>query len=255
MAVATICFQSRLLHRPTSLCALLPDESPIKSILYLFHGYSDGYKSFICNSGLARYCTGTPLAVIMPDAQCSFYMDTAYGQPYWQHISEEIPQVIQQWLKLDIPYANSFVGGISMGGYGAAKLALQKSDKFAQTYLLSPLTDIVEISKNGFASGKNNGAPQLNKLHLEAILGNRCIYGTSDDLFYLLEHGCAAKFPKFNIYTGTEDFMYNDILNFTQALTKKGVDCSLQTSSGNHSWITWEPFIADMVARIVAYVQ
>ena len=252
MAVATICFQSQLLHRPVSLYALLPDASPIKSVLYLLHGYSDGHASFIYNSALVQYCSGAPLAVIMPEAQCSFYMDTSYGQPYWKHISEEVPHVLQQWLQLDISRAHSFISGISMGGYGAAKLALQKPNQFAQAYLLSPVTDIVGIAQQGFVHERNDGAPQLNKFHFDAILGDRHIRDTSDDLFFLLEHGCVAAFPKFKIYTGTEDFMYNDILHFAYALTKRGADCSLQTSHGKHGWRTWEPFLADMVARIVA---
>ena len=85
----------------------------------------------------------------MPEAQCSFYMDTSYGQPYWKHISEEVPHVLQQWLQLDISRAHSFISGISMGGYGAAKLALQKPNQFAQAYLLSPVTDIVGIAQQG----------------------------------------------------------------------------------------------------------
>ena len=255
MAVATICFQSQLLHRPVSLYTLLPDTSPIKSVLYLLHGYSDGQASFIYNSALVQYCAGTPLAVVMPEAQCSFYIDTAYGQPYWEHVSEEIPKILQQWLQLDIPRAHSFVGGISMGGYGAAKLALQKPSHFAQAYLFSPVTDIVKISQQGFGHEKGNGAPPFNKLHFDALLGNRHIRDTSDDLFFLLEHGHVAQFPKFKIYTGTEDCMYNDILHFAQTLTKEGVDCSLQTSPGNHGWRTWEPFLADMVAHIAACAQ
>ena len=255
MAVSTICFHSRILHHPVSLCVLLPDASPIKSVLYLLHGYSDGHASFIYNSALTRYCAEIPFAVVMPEAQCSFYMDTAYGQLYWKHISEEIPQMLRQWLKLDISHARSFVGGISMGGYGAAKLALQKPNQFAQAYLISPVTDIVEIFQHGFVREKDNGAPLLNKLHLNAILGNRQIYDTDDDLFFLLKHGCAVELPEFKIYTGTEHFMYKDILRFVRTLTEVGADCSLQTSSGGHGWRTWEPFIADMVARIAACIR
>ena len=250
MAVSSICFQSQILNQPVSLSLMLPDTSPIKSVLYLLHGYSDGHNSFIYNSALARYCGGIPLAVIMPEAHCSFYMDTAYGRLYWQHISEEVPKVLQQWFKLDISRTNSFIGGISMGGYGAAKLAMQKPNKFSRAFLFSPVTDIVGISKRGLIDDKDSGVPRFNKLHFDSILGNRRIANTSDDLFFLIEHECIEKFPEFTIYTGTEDFMYKDILYFKQVLTKKGVECSLQTSLGNHCWKTWEPFLRDMVASI-----
>ena len=49
--------------------------------------------------------------------------------------------------------------------------------------------------------------------------------------------------------------MYKDILRFVRTMTEVGADCSLQTSSGGYGWRTWEPFIADMVARIAACIR
>lgn len=252
MALATFTFRSMLLHRPVPLTVLLPDNTPPKGVLYLLHGYSDGHDSFVRSGALERCCAQIPLAVVMPEAQCSFYLDTAYGQPYWQHISREVPQVLGQWLKLDIPRARSFVGGVSMGGYGAAKLALQETRRFSAAYLLSPITDLAQLAQCGFDREKDPDAPQLAELNLGAVLGHKGVAGTANDLYYLLAESEKPSLPEFTIYTGTEDFLYDEILRFNRALADKSVAHALHTSPGRHVWATWQPFLTDMAADIAA---
>lgn len=255
MAYIKISFQSQLLHRPASLAVLLPDGAKPVGTLYLLHGYSDGHESFIRNSALARYCSGIPVAVIMPEAQSSFYLNTAYGQQYWTHISEEVPRVLRYWLRLDVPRACSFVGGISMGGYGAAKFALQQPDRFSEAYLLSPVTDIAGVVQHGFDRSADSLAPDPDEMRLDAVVGGRNPLDTSDDLYFLLDRACASELPKFRIYTGSEDFLFDEIQRFVCALRMKGVDSALEIARGAHLWSTWEPFLSDMVARIDAQLR
>lgn len=249
MAFAAITFQSALLHRPVSVTLLLPENMRPKGILYMLHGFSDGAMSYVRSSVLERCCVGLPLTVVMPDAQCSFYLDTAYGQPYWKHISKEIPEMLKKWLAVEKP-VQCFVGGISMGGYGAAKFALQKPECFRKAYIISPVADFVSVSQNGFDRTLDADAPPREDLHMDALLGGRNPAGTSDDLFYLVECADVKRLPEFSIYTGTEDFMYKDIFSFYQALKARGANCSFTESPGKHTWATWDSFLADMVEDI-----
>ena len=254
MALATLSFDSALLHRPVSVSVLLPENTAPKGVLTLLHGYSNRYDSSLYFSRLPLYLLDIPLAVVMPDAGTSFYVDTAFGQPYWQHISREIPEKLNQWLRLDIPRERCFVAGISMGGYGAAKLALSFPERYSHAFLYSPVTDLAEIAENGFDRSIDSNAPTAEDLHFGSLLGGRKVRDAGDDLFYLLDTAQAESLPRFTIYTGTEDFLLRDIKRFARALEAKGLKPDIQTSPGIHCWYTWDPFIEKMAAQIAAWL-
>jgi len=252
MACATLTFDSTLLHRPVTCAALLPEDTTPKGVLVFLHGYTNRYDSVLHYSALERYLLGVPLAVVMPDVQCSFYMDTAYGQPFWRHVTCEIPEKLHQWLKLEVPRERRFVAGASMGGYGAAKMALCAPRHFAKAFLFSPVTDMVKVAERGFDQRLDAGAPALEDLHMDALLGGRQIRNSEDDLYYLLEKVNVSELPQFTVYTGTEDFLYSDIVEFVSALERKGARPEIHTTHGVHGWQTWDPFLAQMAAKIAA---
>lgn len=252
MAFAELTLNSRLLHRPVCLSVLLPDTGEPKAVLTFLHGFTNRHDSALYYSSLPRYCQDLPLAVVFPDVQCSFYLDTAYGQPYWQHITQEIPEMLHMWLRLDVPAQRCFVAGISMGGYGAAKMALQNPSGYAHAFLFSPVTDLADIARNGFDQTLDPNAPPLADLHMDALLNGRPVPGSSDDLYQLLCDANSRDLPRFTIYTGTEDFLYKPICRFAQSLSEKGADVQLLTSPGIHCWKTWDPFLEKMAAAIAA---
>ena len=91
-------------------------------------------------------------------------------------------------------------------------------------------------------------------LHLADIFGPGSPRGTQEDLFTLLAAARPETLPFFRIYTGTEDFLYGDILRLARALEEKGAGCALETTPGLHRWATWEPFLADVAARLGAHL-
>ena len=83
----------------------------------------------------------------MPAAGRSFYADEAHGHRYWTYISEELPRVVGQFFRVSQEPADTFVAGLSMGGYGALKLALTHPERFAAAACLSGALDLVAFSK------------------------------------------------------------------------------------------------------------
>src|SRR6185369_5620957 len=77
----------------------------------------------------------------------SFYTDMVYGSKYWQFISEEVPTLVHDMFSLSSKREDNFVAGLSMGGYGAFKLALTHPDRYAAAASLSGAVDIREVVK------------------------------------------------------------------------------------------------------------
>ena len=106
-------------------------------MLYLLHGLSDDHTAWLRYTSIERYATARGLAVVMPAVHRSFYADEAHGHAYWHFVSEELPAIVAAFFRLSERREDTFVAGLSMGGYGALKLGLHHPERFAAVASLS----------------------------------------------------------------------------------------------------------------------
>lgn len=69
---------------------------------------------------------------MIPRVETSFYTDMVYGHQYFTFVSEELPKFVRAIFPLSDKREDNFVAGMSMGGYGALKLALSNQKSFRQ---------------------------------------------------------------------------------------------------------------------------
>ena len=106
--------------------------------LYLLHGYGDDQNAWAEKGGLVNIyreyaaAGGTPMVVVMPDAQVSFYMGD-----FETYFHEELIPQVEMLYKCNGKRA---VAGLSMGGYGTLYHALKYPAKFTYGYAMSPAT-------------------------------------------------------------------------------------------------------------------
>ncbi len=198
MIISEINFFSDTLGMRTMLGAILPQRSfkdarlgkrPAYRTLYLLHGYSDDHTAWQRWTSIERYAEKHNLAVIMPAVQLSFYTDMAHGGKYWQFISEEIPVIARDLFPLSSNRADTFVAGLSMGGYGAFKLALSHPDRFAAAASLSGAVDICEVVREHGRPDEEHWLEVMRN-----IFGNLSkVAGSQHDLFALAEKASKEK--------------------------------------------------------------
>src|SRR5215216_3173923 len=154
MILNEINFLSEGLDLRSSMYVLLPQRTraemmskriPKYKTLYLLHGHSDDHTAWMRWSSIEQYVEGLNLVVVMPAVHLSFYNDMVYGGRYWQFISEEVPALVRDMFSLSAEREDNFVAGLSMGGYGAFKLALTHPERFAAAASLSGAVDIREV--------------------------------------------------------------------------------------------------------------
>ena len=85
----------------------------------------------------------------MPEVQRSWYTDMVYGLPYFTFITDELPRLAANTLRVPVDPAHLYVGGLSMGGYGALKCALRAGDVFSRGASLSGAADIRQLPPGG----------------------------------------------------------------------------------------------------------
>lgn len=254
MILNEVNFFSEVLGLRNTMFVILPqctlDEirnkrKPKYRVLYLLHGHSDDHTAWQRWTSIERYVEGLNLAVVMPTVHLSFYTDMVHGGKYWQFISEEAPTFVRDTFSLSSKREDNFVAGLSMGGYGAFKLALTHPDRYAAAASLSGAVDIDEVVRE-------KKEDPLNKARLEemgTVFGDLSkVRGSKHDLFVLARRTAKAPLkPRLYQCCGTEDDLYPDNVRFRDALRKLPLDLTYEESPGEHNWAYWDKMIQNVL--------
>lgn len=254
MILNEVNFLSEVLDVRSTMYVLLPQRAlvdagnkrtPKYRTLYLLHGRSDDHTAWMRWSSIEKYVEGLDLAVVMPAVNLSYYTDMAHGSAYWQFISEEVPAVVRDMFSLSAKREDNFVAGLSMGGYGAFKLALTHPDRYAAGASLSGVVDIyADIQKHIDAQNKVRVAEFRNVF---GDLGK--VPGSKHDLFALAKKAAKAPVkPRLYQCCGIEDFLYAGNIRFRDAVRKLPLDLTYEEGPGEHVWAYWDKMIQNVLA-------
>jgi putative tributyrin esterase len=245
-------FFSEALSLSTSMTVLLPQQTSTQigmeghtadgppPVLYLLHGLSDDDTIWLRRTSIERYAAPLGLAVVMPQVHRSFYTDQAYGGRYWTFLSEELPQLVHSLFRVSDRREDTFVAGLSMGGYGALKWALRQPERFAAAATLSGAVDIAGLR----TSRERPEDPRM----FERIFDGREIAGTPDDLPWLIRQADPATLPSLYVACGTEDVLIDDNRAFVDACSASGIPVTSSFGPGAHDWAYWDTRIQDVLA-------
>jgi S-formylglutathione hydrolase FrmB len=247
MALFHIHFFSESLMMAVSVDAILPEPSVAPPpdgfpVLYLLHGLSDDHTIWQRRTSIERYAAAKNLAVVMPNVHRSFYTDMASGQKFFTFVSEELPAAMRGYLPISALRKDNFVAGLSMGGYGAMKLALRCPEKFSYAASLSGALDLASLAQEAEGDFKRE---------LEWILGDlNFVKGSSNDLFALLKTRVnnGDKLPALFCACGTEDFLYEQNTDWKNLCAHLGVPLAYEEMPGVHEWGFWDMTIQHVLA-------
>ena len=256
MILNEVNFFSETLHMSSTMLVLIPQRTQAEGMrgrkpqyrtLYLLHGRTDDHTAWQRQTSIERYVQGLNLVVVMPAVHLSFYTDMAHGGKYWQFISAEVPRLVRELFSLSSDRKDNFVAGLSMGGYGAFKLALTHPERYAGAASLSGGLDIVNTVR---ADNPRNDEEKLEMLR--NVFGdlNR-VPGSKHDLITLAEQAAQAPIkPRLYQCCGTEDFLYPDNIRFREAIRKLPLDLTYEEGPGEHDWYYWD----EMVQKVLAWM-
>src|SRR3954454_6384719 len=135
MAFATINYHSHALRKASSFNVIFPDDPNIPrpwGAFYLLHGLSDDHTIWMRRTSIERYVGALPLVVVMPDGGRGWYTNAADGQsPYEDDLVKDVVGLVDRTFPVKAERSGRAIGGLSMGGYGAVKVALKHHDQFA----------------------------------------------------------------------------------------------------------------------------
>lgn len=251
MALIHCSFYSSVLGKDTGAYVVLPERRDIKhkekklKTLFLLHGISDDYTKWVRRTPIERYAKKHDWAVIMPDGEKGFYTNSANGKRYWDFISEELPNVmVALFPLLSDKREDTFVAGLSMGGYGSMKLALLHPERFHAAASFSGAFSIKEMANN---------PNHKYKAVYEKVFGTEGISNTENDLCYMAKKQKEAgkTFPALYLSCGTKDSIYDATQDFKKQLDDLCIPYTYEDWSGGHDWEFWDEAIQHALAWFI----
>lgn len=203
-------------------------------VLYLLHSFTGDCTVWNRYSNIERYAQKHRLAVVCPSVGNSFYADMVHGGKYRSFMLEELPAFIRHTFPISHRREDTFLAGISMGGYGALRLALERPELFACAASLSGAVDVIAMAG---MFGKDPAMGFGDIFPPEELLP-----GSGNDLPALAERLLAQGIALPRIYQccGTEDFLYKLNLGVRARLEKLNLDYTYEEGPGMHDWDYWD---------------
>src|ERR671920_159804 len=156
---------------------------------------------------------------------------------YWTFLSEELPAVVGSFFRVSDRREDTYVAGLSMGGYGALKWALRQPERFAAAASLSGALDLASLDLDDREPGMQR-----------TLFGHREVSGTADDLLHLVASANAGTLPSLYVACGTEDHLIDDNHRFLDAARRADVPVTVDLRPGEHEWGFWDAQIQDVLA-------
>jgi len=218
------------------MVVILPDPEvgdPPYPVYDILHGLSDDHTIWQRRTRIEWYVRSLPLIVVMPDGARTWYTDAVNGYAGERAIMEDVIGFVDRMFPTVRDRSGRAIGGLSMGGYGAMKLALKYPDRFC--------------SVNSH-SGALNIARALPR---EEIRSELChIFGEhpeggSDDVFTLAERLDPEVAPRILFDCGVDDFLIDHNRAFHAHLNRLGIPHTYVEHPGIHSWDYWDKHVQE----------
>jgi len=234
------------------LTASVGAPGPGAPVVYLLHGHGGGQWDWLRAGGaratalaLVEAQVLPPLHLVMPGVGNSWYVDgpEPYG-PVATVLQDTFMPTVERALAAD-PARRAMIG-LSMGGFGALHLGLQRPLDWRFVGALSPAI---------FPPGSRFSELQL--LLFSGAFGEpfeRARYAAADPFARVSDLARVASPPAFYLSCGDDDAFGLDAGTraFGEALAAAGVPATVQIEPGRHDWAFWRAELPEALAAFGA---
>ncbi len=212
-------------------------------LLVLLHGRQCGYLDWTEKTRIARYAANYRMIIAFPDGDNGWYTNTPSsingalsGQREDDIIEDFLPH-LQQTLPVVEPGAGWGIGGFSMGGYGAIKLALKHPKLFSLALSHSGAFDVTQIPE------------------VHSIFGDReqnAAFRRSESVYWLAEQALCrfpSERPRLLFDCGIDDHLLGASQSFHQHLNFVGYQHDYNEMPGHHTWPYWDRAVRTILPK------
>jgi putative tributyrin esterase len=257
VSIATLNFESHYLKSNHEITVILPNkprhltaksyyESGKKyKVLWLLHGTYGDHTDWLRRTNIELYACEKDLIVVMPSALNSNYSNwdsSMMGFGMYDYLTEELMPIIYNWFPASDKREDNFIAGLSMGGRGTIKYAVNHPERFAAAAVLSAAP--VEYSK---LTEEDLQQDDMFTQRLRSMVDNaggldRFIHSEENVWSIMDSLAGSGRLPKLLFACGTADTMiYENLKLFRDHAEKTGIPAEYWTLEGyGHEWRFWD---------------
>ena len=143
------------------------------------------------------------------------------GKNFEKWIAEEVPEAVLRSLPPGASFSKMFIGGLSMGGFGALKIGVKYSDRFSAVSAHSSLTNLEQMGQfveEDITSYKQNDPSE------------------TDILQTILQQ---VQLPALRFDCGNYDALIGENRQLHEQLLYNNIPHQYEESDGGHDWGYW----------------
>ncbi|MGN0839079.1 MAG: alpha/beta hydrolase [Pyramidobacter sp.] len=271
MAVAYLDFLSAGLRRPFQIFACIPTDkqifhgesrngvsglTPIPArkplrTLYLLNGLRGDARQILTLTNVEKWAEVYHLCIVLIGGENRFYSDSRLtGDNYGQLIGRDVVEFTRETFNLSDKREDTYIGGFSMGGFGATVNGLRYPETFSRIMAFSSgyLKDMILST----ADGNTNQLRSRSEWCSFFGLGKIEDFVNSDcDYEYLAEKVAAEKrqfMPRFFMCVGRNEEMYKCNNAYKEKLVSLGYDVTFETHDLNHDYTGFDASLQKALA-------
>jgi putative tributyrin esterase len=240
-----VTFYSRELGREMHYRVLLPEKPGNKKlpVVYLLHGGGGDYRDWTNYADTAKYAAD--LILVMPQGDDSYWTNSATRpmDRYEDYVINDLIADVEERFPAERRREARAIAGVSMGGYGAVKIALHDPDMFAFVGGLSPAID---VPRRAF-SWKRIGQWRYHS----SIFGPAGDpHRLANDPFVLIQGANGRVFPYFYLTCGSREGLLPSNREFANKLKATGAASEFHEVPGGHDWNQWNAQLPGMFVAL-----
>jgi len=258
MSVLNYIFESEYLNQNTQITVILPDKPrSIKApafygsghkykVLWLLHGTYGDSTDWVRKTNIELYAAERNLVVVMPSALNSNYSnwdDCMLGYSMYDFLTEELMPLVYGWLPVSSQREDNFIAGLSMGGRGAIKYAVNHPEKFAGAAVLSATPMDLEEMRPGHPCMLLDTEDGRTRTSLLNAGGLEAFRNSNENVWAIIDQKSkTGELPKLMFACGEEDkILWPLFTKFRDHAQQIGLDAYFFTRPGyRHEWRFWD---------------
>ena len=242
--------QSAALGRTMKYRVLVPEDYERSQrrypVLYLLHGLGGDYTDWTTRSNVAEYSRTLPLIIVMPDGNNAWYTNSGEGAYETYLLSDLQADVVKKYRTVNSRYGRA-IAGLSMGGYGALKMALKRPGAFSVAASFSGAFGATRPGELERLISKDEAA-RLERIFGPAGSDTR----KANDLFTLAASVKPGGAPYLYLDCGIGDTsLIAANREVVAALHKTGAAYEYHEIAGGHAWDYWDRRIREFLPVLI----
>jgi S-formylglutathione hydrolase FrmB len=223
---------------------IVPNVAPGERlpVLYLLPGGKSNPADTQERANAVQQAIAQRLIVVSPDSGSSWYSNAKHAQcARWEDaITRDLVRDVESRFPVLAGRQHRGLAGVSMGGYGAVKLALKHPDLYAFAASMGGAFDVTRRWPNLFNPGQSWSE--------WIIFGFRPATRLDEDVFALLDHAALPQSVKWFASCGSDDSFSSDNTRLLHRLRERGASVDTVTTPGAHNWQTWNNMLPQLYA-------